>query len=441
MIPPHSEESEKFVLGSMMLDKEAVEKAVEIIAVDDFYFESHQTIFQVITSLYGANNPCDVPSVSGELERTNKDLKNLLSGMVESVSTAMHVDYHAEIVKDYAILRNMIHRCSEIVADCFRHEENPREILEKAEKYIYSISDNSVKGRLRKVGEGVFELTEVLEKAGREKKMVTGIETGIPKLDLLTGGFQPGNLVIIAARPGVGKTALALGIGIHNSFKGVPVAFYSLEMSHQEINMRILAWKSGINLYNLKTGAYKPGEWTDIHAVLGKIYEAPLYIDASSFNMTPMTIRSASRRLAGKMLREKKPLGLVVVDYLQLLTSGKKTDSRQYEVAEISRSLKALAMDLNVPVLALSQLNRSPEETGRNGKPRLSDLRDSGGIEQDADLVMFLWRESMYKEVKEEEKNHTKLMIAKHRNGTTGEIDLYFQREITKFVEMEKVSN
>ena len=447
-IPPYSKEDELFVLGSVMLDKDVMSEIFEILSSDDFYFDSHKTVFETCSRLFLSNIPVDLQSVSSELRKASRleAVGELLVEAVNCVSTITHGAHHARAVRGYSILRRLISSCSKpfrLRSLGYSHEDEPSDILERAEKEIFRISDSKLSSNLGIIGPDLHEFHEQLEKIYENKSPATGLPSGFRDLDDMTGGFQDGNLVMLAARPGMGKTSLALDITRHTVLSGVPVAFFSLEMTKQEIMLRLLSAMSGVGVFQLRTGRFRPVDWLLIQQASARLYESDLYLDSSSFSMTPISIRSASRRLASKMARDGKKLGLVIVDYLQLMSSkASRYESRQSEVADISRSLKAMAIDLEVPVLALSQLNRQTEEAGRSGRPRLSDLRESGALEQDSDLVMFIYREGFYKAgAGDDEKARAKLIIAKHRNGRLGEIDLFFERELTRFRAVEKVQS
>ena len=446
-IPPYSKEDELFVLGSVMLDKDVMSEIFEILSSDDFYFDSHKTVFETCSRLFLLNVPVDLQSVLSELRKANRleavGGGELLVEAVNSVSTTIHGVHHARAVRGYSILRRLISSCSTLMEDCYSHEDEPEDVLERAEKEIFKISDSKLSSKLEIIGPDLHEFHEQLEKIYENKSSATGLPSGFRDLDDMTGGFQDGNLVMLAARPGMGKTSLALDITRHTVLSGVPVAFFSLEMTKQEIMLRLLSAMSGVGVFQLRTGRFRPVDWLLIQQASARLYESDLYLDSSSFSMTPISIRSASRRLASKMARDGKKLGLVIVDYLQLMSSkASRYESRQSEVADISRSLKAMAIDLEVPVLALSQLNRQTEEAGRSGRPRLSDLRESGALEQDSDLVMFIYRQAFYKSsTTDDEKSAAKLIVAKHRNGRLGEVDLFFERELTRFRAVEKVQS
>lgn len=445
MVPPHSDASEAFVVGSMMIDKDACALALEKLVPEDFFGGNFGAVFEICRDLYATGKATDITVVASELKRLNKlaDMggAHFLMEMIEVISTTMHVGQHIDVVKNYSILRELSRRCSEIARDCFQHEDEPRALLEKAEKYIYAISERGTTSQMYPLSAFAHEAIEGIEKVFKKQAKVTGVETGFPRLDKLTSGLQPGNMVVLAARPGMGKTAMALEMARHVAVdKGLPVALYSLEMTKTELFLRLLSLQTGMPHYGIRTGYFGASAWLDINTATERMAEAPIFIDDSVATSTALGIRGSARRLAGKMVRDGKPLALIVVDYLQLINStGRKYGNRQEEVADISRNLKGLARDLHVPVLALSQLNRSPEELGRGGRPRLSDLRESGAIEQDSDLVMFIYREAQYKSgATDEEKAKTKLIVAKHRNGAQGEIDFHFHKETMRFYETDK---
>lgn len=444
-VPPHSPIDEGMVIGSMLIDKEACEKAMEALKPTAFYEPRHARVFEAILELYKQGVAVDVASVASELRDKNALAAiggaEFLTNMIVGVSTSAHVGYHCGEVRKYFTLRELSRCCTSIIKDCFEHEDEPQDILERAEKAIYSISEYGKTSQLAAMVDFIHDSLDGLEKVFTKQAKVTGLETGFAKLDRLTSGLQPGNMVTLAARPGMGKTSLALDIARHVAVvNGIPAAFYSLEMTRTEIVMRLISALTDIPLYNVRTGWFGASAWVDIAGAAERLSGAPLYLDCSSFDMSAIGIRSSSRRLATRLAREGKKLGLIVIDYLQLIVShSSKFQSRESEVAEISRSMKALSMDLGVPVLTLSQLNRQTEEMGRAGRPRLSDLRESGSIEQDSDLVLFIYREALYRaNASEEEKAKAKLIIAKHRNGAQGEIAFNFKKETTRFYEAEK---
>lgn len=443
-VPPYSQEAERAVLGSMLIDREALERALELLDEKSFYEEQNQKIFSVIRTLSLNNQVVDTVTLAEELRKMNylssSGGAEYLAEIINTVATAAHIDHYAEIVKEKAILRDLIRAATQMVGDCFQEHEGANSLLDKAEGLIYSIADKRARTGLVPLSDMIHEMIENLEVLHQRKETVTGVPSGFKRFDDMTAGFQRGNLVILAARPGVGKTAFALNIALHAAVKKkLPVAIFSLEMSQQEIGMRLLSSISSIPLQSLRTGFFKKSDWPIITRKAELLSESPIYLDYSSSAMSILTLRSSARRIAAQLATKGTPLSLIIIDYLQLMQGSRKNpENRQNEIAEISRSLKGLARDLNVPIIALSQLNRSPEERGREGKPQLSDLRESGALEQDADLVGFIYREAMYKKDPDEELlRKAKLIIAKQRNGPLGEIDLIFLKECARFENLE----
>ncbi len=442
--PPYSEEAEKAVLGSMLIEREAMERAMELLEEKSFYSETNKKLFCAIRDLSLQDKVVDTVTLAEELRR--KDLLSDVGGaeylteLIHTVATAAHIDHYATIVKEKGVLRDLMRAATSIVGECYQDANGADALLDKAEGLIFAIADKRSKTSLVPVSSMVHEMVEHLEQLHQRKESVTGVASGFKRLDDLTAGFQPGNLCILAARPGVGKTAFALNIALHVAMKKkLPVAIFSLEMSQQEIGMRLLSASSGIHLQQLRTGFFKKSDWPIITRKAELLAEAPIYLDYSSSAMSIMTLRSAARRLSVQLHAKGTPLAMIIIDYLQLMQGSRRNpESRQNEIAEISRSLKGLARDLNIPILALSQLNRSTEERGREGRPQLSDLRESGALEQDADLVAFIFREAMYKKEPDEETlRKAKLILAKQRNGPLGDIDLVFMRECARFENLE----
>ncbi|OGR97911.1 MAG: replicative DNA helicase [Elusimicrobia bacterium RIFCSPLOWO2_01_FULL_64_13] len=438
-VPPYSTEAEMAVLGSMLIEKEALERALELVDEKNFYEDPHQRIFSAIKQLSVQNKPVDTVTVAEELRR-NGDLARVGGGdyiaqLINSVATSAHIDHYAGIVKEKAVLRQLIAAGTRVVGDCYREEEDAQTLLDRAEGLIYSIADSKDRKGLLPISDMLQEMIENLETLHQRKETVTGVPTGFKKFDEMTAGLQPGNLIILAARPGMGKTSLALNIATHVGItKKMPVAFFSLEMSQQEIILRFLSSITGVHLQKLRTGFFEKSQWPVITRKAEVLSESRIELDSSSA-MSILTLRAAARRFAARQKASGAPLALIVIDYLQLMQGSRKNpENRQNEIAEISRSLKGLARDLNVPVLALSQLNRSPEERGREGKPQLSHLRESGALEQDADMVAFIYREGLYRaDADPEARRAAKLIIAKQRNGPVGEINLVFLGECARF--------
>ncbi|OGR84581.1 MAG: replicative DNA helicase [Elusimicrobia bacterium RIFCSPLOWO2_01_FULL_54_10] len=442
-VPPYSEDAERAVLGCMLIDKESLETAVESLTDQNFYCGPNGKIFSIMKDMVLASKVVDVITLSDELSK--RELLDTIGGAdyltqaINAVPTAAHINDYIRIVKEKDILRNLINAASKVVGDCYKTTDDPDRLLDEAERLIYSIADQKRSSTMTPLSDMLHGMIDHLEALHRREQMVTGVPTGFKKFDELTSGLQPGNLIILAARPGVGKTALALNIALHCSIaRKLPVVIFSLEMSQQEIGMRLFSSVTNIPLGKLRTGFFKKSDWPMITRKAEVLSDSPIHLDTSS-ELTVFNIRSATRRLARRLKAKGTPLALVIIDYLQLMSGSRKSpESRQTEIAEISRSLKGLARDLNVPVLALSQLNRSPEERGREGRPQLSHLRESGAIEQDADLVAFIYREGMYKTDRTpEDMRRAKLIIAKQRNGPQGDIDLTFVDECARFENFE----
>jgi replicative DNA helicase len=440
-LPPQSLEAEMAVLGSMLLDNEALSKAVEVIGDEqNFYLPAHRKIYRAAVNLYERNQPVDLVTLAEELRR-QKILDEVggpvyLTKLTDSVATSANIDYYARIVVEKAVLRRLINTATEIVSLSYQASENPEEILDRSEQMIFSIKEQRLRRSLVPLKTFIHDSFETVEKLYREKRHITGIETGFTDLDVMTSGLQKGDLIIVGARPSVGKTAFALNIAqyvaIHNQ---VPVAVFSLEMSKEQLVLRLLCSEARVPGHKVRSGYLSQEEWPALVSAASVLHSAPMFIDDTSA-MSPLEIRAKARRL-----RAEVDLGLVVVDYLQLMRgSSSRSENRQQEISEISRSLKALAKELNVPVIALSQLSRLSEQRGQDSRPILSDLRESGAIEQDADVVLFLHRDKSPYKTKEEwtpevamESEVADLIIAKQRNGPIGTKKLTFLRSYTRF--------
>jgi len=442
-IPPQAIEAETAVLGSMLIEKEAVLKVLDILRDTDFYKGAHRNIFRIIRDLYMENQPVDTITVSAKL-KTEKLLEDIgggayLTQLVNSVSTAANVEHYAEIVHEKAILRTLITVGSDIVGEAFNEKSSPTDILFKAGEILYKVSEDAQEKGFVPLSELVHPALERIEKLHADKKDVPGLRTGFDDFDRMTAGLQPSELIIIAGRPSMGKTAFGLNI-IENValLEKLPVALFSLEMSKEQLMMRLLCSAAQVDAQKTRQGFIAGQNWSKLTTVAGKLAEAPIYIDDSA-TLNVMEIRTRSRRLANELRMQNKQLSLIVIDYIQMMRGVGRSESRQLEMAEISRSLKALARDLKIPVIALSQLSRKPEEKGREGKPQLSDLRESGALEQDADVVGFIYRESYYRRDDPDLERKATLILAKQRNGPTGDIDLAFFREFTRFENTSKV--
>ena len=434
-IPPQNLESERALLGSIMLKPEGMNDAIDYVSAESFYAEKHRIIFQAMLDLFSKSEPIDLVSLSSKLkERKKLDSaggNSFLSELVNSVPSASNLVHYAKIVQKKYVMRGLIDASLHIGELGYSEEQELEELLDKAEKKVFEITNAPVGQKFISIKDTLGKVWEQIDRLHNKKNEVRGIPTGFQDLDNLLAGFQKSDLIILAARPSVGKTAFALDIARQASVNhNIPTGIFSLEMSSDQLVSRMLAAQSRVDAWKLRTGKLTMDEeFEKLQSSISKLSKAPIYIDDKPSN-TIMGMRSTARRL-----KSEQGLGLIIVDYLQLITPHKNYDSMVNQVTEISRSLKGLARELEVPVLALSQLSRAVESRG--GKPRLSDLRDSGSIEQDADVVMFIHRE------KDDENdagksNATEILVEKHRNGPTGKIDLYFDDKKSTFLSVDK---
>jgi replicative DNA helicase len=434
-LPPQNIDAERSTLGSMLLEKEAIEKGTELLKPEDFYREAHRVIFEVITHLSNKGEPIDIITVSEELTRRNMLDKvggiAYLTALANAVPTAANIEYYAKIVAEKSLLRSVISVATTIVGMGYEGAEDVNVILDEAEKQIFQITQRrNTKGfvSLRNI---LIETFERIEKLYESKGGVTGLPTGFTDFNRMTAGLQPSDLIILAARPSMGKTTFALNIAQSASVdQKIPVVIFSLEMSKEQLALKLLCSEAGVDNQRIRTGTLMDSDWPRLSHALGSLSEAAMFIDDTP-GISALDIRARARRI-----KAEYGLGLIVIDYLQLMQSKNRSENRQQEVSEISRTLKSLARELNVPVIALSQLSRAVEQR-TDKRPNLSDLRESGSLEQDADLVAFLYREDYYNP-DTDKKNITELIIAKQRNGPVGTVDLLFQKEFSKFVGLEK---
>ena len=430
---PNNIEAEQSVLGGMLLSQEAVADVLEVVSGVDFYTLKHELIFDAVVTLFGRGEPTDVIAVTDYLNKQGTLLKaggaDYLHSLTSFVPTAANASYYGKIVSDKAILRRLIEAGTRIAQSGYESQGEVEELVNQAQSEIFSVANQSSKEDYVGLSDSLEVAIRDIELAQNRGGEMTGIPTGFTNLDSFTHGLHPGQLVIVAARPAVGKSTFALDLARHASVKkNQATIFFSLEMGRSEIAMRMLSAQSSIYLQSMRKGTLTEGDWAKLAAVRGEINDAPLYIDDSP-NMSLVEIRAKCRRLA-----QQVDLKMVVIDYIQLMTSGKKVESRQQEVSEFSRALKLLAKELNIPVVALSQLNRQAEQT-KDKKPELSHLRESGSLEQDADVVILLHREGIF------EKDHPRageadLILAKQRNGPTGTVTVAFQGQYSRFVNM-----
>lgn len=434
-VPPHNHEAEQSVLGAIFLDPQALVTAAEILVPEDFYRIAHQKIFQTMLDLNDKGEAIDVVTVTEELS-AKKELEDVgglsyLTELANAVPTAANVSYYAKIVEEKSILRRLIRTATKIVEDSYTREDEVEELLSEAERKIMEVANRKNAGDFKHVKDVLVETYDKIEQLHNRTGDVTGIPTGFTDLDRITAGFQRNDLIIVAARPSVGKTAFALNIAQNVAVKAREnVAIFSLEMGAEQLVMRMLCAEGNIDAQVLRTGALSPEDWSKLTIAMGTLSNAGIYIDDTP-GLRVSEIRAKCRRLA-----QEKGLGMVVIDYLQLIQgSGRRGENRQQEVSEISRSLKALARELNVPVIALSQLSRSVEQR-QDKRPMMSDIRESGSIEQDADIVAFLYRDDYYNK-DSENKNMIEIIIAKQRNGPTGTVTLAFKKEFNKFLNID----
>lgn len=434
-VPPHSSEAEESVLGAVLLDNEAINIAIELITPQDFYRTAHRAIFTAMHALSDRREPIDVITLSQQLRsmgllEESGGIENL-SRLASLVPSAANVGYYAKLVRETALRRKVIHEASEIITQAFEMSENVEAFLDTTEQRILNVSDYRIKASFHKVSDLVQESIKLVEKLYDQKELVTGVSSGFTKLDAMTAGFQPSDLIIIAARPSMGKTALALNIaqwiGIH---KKQNVAVFSLEMSKEQLVLRMLCSEARVNNSKVRTGHLAERDFPRLVDAASQIADAHIFIDDTPA-LTVTEMRAKARRL-----HREFPLSLIIIDYLQLMRSPAYMNSREQEIADISRTLKAIAKELNVPVIALSQLNRSVES--RNDKrPMMSDLRESGAIEQDADIIMFIYRDEVYNP-ETLDKGVAELLISKQRSGPTGIVRVAFSGDITRFDTLEE---
>ena len=435
-LPPQNLEAERACLGSMLLDKEAIEVAIDILTEEDFYSEQHRIIYKTLLELYGRSTPVDIVTLtdflrgSGELDSAGGVV--YVSSLLDETPTSANAEYYAKIVEQKSLLRKLIRASSNAISLCYNADKDAYEVVDEAEKLIFDVTE-------RKGVRGYFPISEVIkdsitaiEKLFHRGDNYTGIPSGFKELDDLTSGFQRSEFIVVAARPSVGKTAFALNIAQNVAIQQrLKVAVFSLEMSKEALMQRMLCSEARIDSQRLRKGLLRTEEWGPLTTAAGKLSEATIFIDETP-GISDMQLRAKARRI-----QSRHGLDLVIVDYLQLMSSIRKKEGRTQEISEISRSLKALARELSIPVIALSQLSRAVETRGRDKRPILSDLRESGAIEQDADVVIFLYRDELYNPQSDRE-GLAEIIIQKQRNGPTGTIELKFFKEFTRFENYER---
>ncbi|QXM06983.1 replicative DNA helicase [Crassaminicella indica] len=434
-VPPHNIDAEQSVLGAMILDKEAIIMATEIIRGEDFYKEAHKEIFDAIIALYSRDEPVDLITLSEELtqRQTLEAIGGLtyLTSLSSAVPTTTNVKYYAKIVEEKSILRRLIKASSEILEKGYQAEEEVTSILDLAEKSIFDISQKKSQEGFTGIREVLLETFDKIDELYKNKGGITGLTTGFTDIDRKTSGLQKSDLILVAARPSMGKTAFSINVAQNAAIKaGASVAIFSLEMSKEQLVQRMLSSESLIEIQKIRTGTLSEDDWPKLARAMGPLAQAKIFIDDTP-GISVMEMKAKCRRL-----KIEQGLDLVLIDYLQLMSGDGRSESRQQEISNISRSLKGLAREMDCPVIALSQLSRAPELRADH-RPILSDLRESGAIEQDADLVMFLYRDEYY-HPDSEKKNIGEVIIAKQRNGSTGTVELAWLGQFTKFANLDK---
>ncbi len=431
---PHNLEAEKTVLGAVLVDNAAFSSAAEVLTREDFYRESHRRIFEAMAVLAERSQPIDLVTLKNELLRGGgleaAGGAAYLGSLLDGVPRITNVEHWSRIIKERAVLRNLIHASNRIIQSCFEGEDEAAVLLDRAEKAIFDLAERRIRQGFVGIREIVKESFRTIDQLSQSKEMVTGLPTGFVDIDEMTSGLQKGELVIVAARPAMGKTSFCLNVAQHASMRaGETVGIFSLEMSKEQLVLRMLCSDSRVDAHKLRTGRLQEKDWARLAKAYADLSASKVFIDDSS-TLSPLEMRAKCRRL-----RAEHGLGLVIVDYLQLVTSTGRVENRQQEISAISRSLKGLAKELSVPVVALSQLSRAPEaRTDR--RPQLSDLRESGALEQDADIVMFIYREEEYKP-SDENRGIAEIIIGKQRNGPTGTRKLAFIKEFTRFENLQ----
>ena len=432
---PQSPDAERSILGAILVENRAINRTQEILKENDFYREPHRKIFRVMSNLSEKSAAIDPVTVKEALARVG-DLDAVggpayIASLVDGVPHSSNVEHYARIVKEKSILRNLIEAGGQIISSAYDGAVEVEEVLDQSERLIFQIAQDQLRAGFVPMRTIADQSLKTIERLAERRELVTGLPTGFPSLNEYTSGLQPSDLVVVAGRPGMGKTSFALNIAQHAGLReGKKIGIFSLEMSREQLFIRLLTGMARIDAHRLRTGRLTKDEWARLTAAFGELAGIDVFIDDTA-GTSALEMRAKSRRL-----KLEQGLDLIIVDYLQLMRGRGRVENRTQEISEISRSLKELAKELNLPVIAISQLSRAPEQRGGDRRPQLSDLRESGAIEQDADVVMFVYREELYKQT-EENRGRAQLIIAKQRNGPVGTIDLAFIREYTKFEELE----
>ncbi len=439
-LPPHNIEAEESILSAILMDNQALLEVQEVLNPDDFYRDAHGKIYKAMLDLFAKSDPADLVTVANILKE-QKELDSVggpafLARLVNSVPLASNSVYYANIVRDKALLRRLISSASQIATRAFEDKGDVREVVDFAETSIFAVAEEKGGTSLNQLGGLINHALESIEKRAENKALVTGVDSGFSRLNTFTAGLQPSDLIILAARPGMGKTAFALNIARNAAvIGGVPTLVFSLEMSGDQLCRRLLCAEARVNSANLRSGFFAPEDHSKLVQAAHQLYEAPIFIDDSPV-LTAMDVRAKARRL-----KKDKGLGFIVIDYVQLMKGGPGAERRDLEISEISRSLKALAKELDLPVMALSQLNRKVEERS-DKRPQIADLRESGALEQDADMIMFIYREAAYsQEEGATNDGEAEIKIAKQRSGPTGKFSLFFNSSYTRFDNLSADNN
>jgi len=435
-LPPQNIDAEQSVLGAILIDNNVLPTTLELLNVngEDFYRDSHRRIFVAMTELFDRSEPIDLITLTDHLKRT-EGLDSIggpqyLSSLAGMVPTSANIRYHAKIVREKAMIRGLLRSVTDIARNVYDNEMDAEELIDMAEKTVFEISDKRIKVSFVTLKEVIKDSFQMIEQLYDRKETITGVPSGFKELDEMTTGFQKGDLVIIGGRPSMGKTAFSLNIAQHvGVYMKEPVAIFSLEMAKEQLAFRMLCSEAMVDSNSVRKGFIKKEDWHSLTSAAGKLADAPIFIDDSS-GVNILEMRAKARRL-----KAEHGLSMVIVDYLQLMRGRSNSERREQEISEISRSLKALAKELRVPVIALSQLNRGVETRTGNKKPTLADLRESGAIEQDADVIIFLYRDEVYNKDSHDNKNKAEIILAKQRNGPTGSVTLTFLPDCTKFTD------
>ncbi len=433
-LPPQNIEAEQSVLGAVLLDNSALTTSLELLVNDDFYKDSHRRIFAAMIELFEKNEPIDIITLTDHLKRKN-DLETVggtsyLTALVSFVPTAANIRYHCKIVREKAMMRGLLRSVTDIASNVYDGELDAEELMDFAERTVFDLSERRIKASFVTLKEVIKDSFQMIEHLYDRKETITGVPSGFKELDELTTGFQRSDLIIVGGRPSMGKTAFSLNIAQHVGVNiNEPVAIFSLEMSKEQLAFRMLCSEAMVDSNSIRKGFIKKDDWHNLTSAASKLAGSPIFIDDSS-GMTVLEMRAKARRL-----KAEHGLSLVIVDYLQLMRGRGNVERRDQEISEISRSLKGLAKELRVPVIALSQLNRGVETRGGTKKPTLADLRESGAIEQDADVIIFLYRDEVYNKDNPDNKNKAEIIVAKQRNGPTDSITLSFLSHCTRFMD------